>query len=135
MLSHSVVCNSLTPWTAAFQAPLAMGFPRQEYCSGWPCPPPGDLPDPGIKPASLTSPALTGGVLTTESPGKPLHSGDKLKYRMIELQSGAQPGACQHSPSYHQKHVTRGKPKCMSCYLCTKWDKRGCPLQDKHLHE
>ena len=54
-----------TPWTVAHQAPLSMGFSRQEYCSGLPCPPPGDLPDPGIKPKSLTSPALAGGFFTT----------------------------------------------------------------------
>ena len=40
----------VTPWTVARQAPLSMGFPRQEYCSGLPFPSPGDLPDPGIKP-------------------------------------------------------------------------------------
>ena len=41
-----------TPWTVAEQAPLSMGFPKQEYWSGWPFPSQGDLPDPGIKPAS-----------------------------------------------------------------------------------
>ena len=41
-----------TPWTTACQAPLSMGSSREEYCSGLPCPPPGDLPDPGIKPTS-----------------------------------------------------------------------------------
>ena len=45
----------VTLWTAACQAPLSMGFSRQEYWSGLPCPPPGDLPDPGIKPASPAS--------------------------------------------------------------------------------
>ena len=39
----------VTPWTIACQAPLSMGFFREEYCSGWPFPPPGDLPNPGIK--------------------------------------------------------------------------------------
>ena len=53
------------PWTVAYQAPPSMGFSRQEYWSGLPCPPPGDLPDPGIKPASLTSPGLVGGFFTT----------------------------------------------------------------------
>ena len=43
-----------TSWTVAHQAPLSMGFSRQEYWSGLPLPPPGDLPNPGIKPASLT---------------------------------------------------------------------------------
>ena len=50
-----------TPWTIARQAPLSMGFSRQEYWSGLPCPSLGDLPDPWIKPASLKSPALVGG--------------------------------------------------------------------------
>ena len=54
-----------TLWTVAHQAPLSLGFSRQEYQSGLPCPPPGDLPDPGIEPRSLTSPALAGGIFTT----------------------------------------------------------------------
>ena len=58
-----------TPWTAARQAPLSKGLPRQEYWSGLPFPSPGDLPDPGIEPAS---PALAGRFLTTEPPGKPI---------------------------------------------------------------
>ena len=48
----------VTPWTVGYQPPLSMGFPRQEYWSGLPCPPPRDLPDSGIKPASPASPAL-----------------------------------------------------------------------------
>ena len=53
-----------TPWTVALQAPLSMGVSRHEYWSGLPCPPPGDLPNPGIEPASLMSPALAGGFFT-----------------------------------------------------------------------
>ena len=53
-----------TLWTVACQALLSMGFSRQEYWSGLPCPAPGDLPDPGIESASLTSPALIGGFFT-----------------------------------------------------------------------
>ena len=49
-----------TLWTVAHQAPLSMGFPRQEYCSGLPFPPPGNPPNPGIKPLSLVFPALPG---------------------------------------------------------------------------
>ena len=56
------------PWTVARQPPLSMGFPRQEYWNGLPCPSPGDLPDPGIK---LASPALAGRFFTTEPPAKP----------------------------------------------------------------
>ena len=66
--SHEVVSNSFaTPWTVAHQAPLPMGFFRQEYWSGLPFPSPGDLPNPGIKPVF---PALAGGFFTTEPPGK-----------------------------------------------------------------
>ena len=51
----------------ALQGPLSMGFSRQEYWSGFLRPPPGDLPDPGIEPESLMSPALAGGVFTTST--------------------------------------------------------------------
>ena len=57
--------------TLAYQASLSMGFSRQEYCSMLPCPPPGDLPDLGIKLASLTSPALAGGFFTTSAIWEP----------------------------------------------------------------
>ena len=49
------------------QTPLSMGFFRQEYCSGLPFPPPGNLPDSGIEPASLMSPALAGGIFTSSA--------------------------------------------------------------------
>ena len=65
MLSHILLFATLS--TVAHQAPLSMGFPRQEYWSGLTFPSPGDLPNPGIKP---TSPALEGGFFTTEPPGK-----------------------------------------------------------------
>ena len=61
--------DSATPWTAAYPAPLSMGFPRQEYWSRLLFPSPGDLPDPGIE---LRSPALEADALTSEPPGKPL---------------------------------------------------------------
>ena len=65
MLSHfSHVWLFQTLWTWACQAPLSIGLCRQEYWSGWLCPPPGDLPDPGIEPMSLTSPALAGRFFT-----------------------------------------------------------------------
>ena len=57
-LSCSVMSDSVTPWNVACQAPLSMGFFRQEYYSGLPFPPPGDFPDPGIEPGSLVSPML-----------------------------------------------------------------------------
>ena len=57
-----------TPWTADRQAPLSMGFPKQEYWSGLPFPSPGDLPNPGIEPRS---PTLQADSLPTELLGKP----------------------------------------------------------------
>ena len=54
-----------TLWTVAHQAPLSMGFFKQEYWSGLPSPPPGDLPDPGIEPMSSASPALADRFFTT----------------------------------------------------------------------
>ena len=65
----SVVSNSLLTYGiyVAHQAPLYMGFSRQEYWSGLPFPPPEDLPDPGIEPRSLMSSALAGGFFFTTS--------------------------------------------------------------------
>ena len=62
-VSHSVMPDSATPWTAAHQVPLPMGFPRQECWSGLPFPSPGDLPNTGIEPRS---PALQADSLPTE---------------------------------------------------------------------
>ena len=59
-----------TPWTVAHRTPLSMGFLRQEYWSRLSFPSPGDLPEPGIKPASLVSPALAGRFLTAVPPGE-----------------------------------------------------------------
>ena len=55
------------PSTVAHQAPLSMGFSREEYWSVFPCPPPGDLPNPGIKPTSLLSPVLAGGFFISRT--------------------------------------------------------------------
>ena len=56
-----------TLWTIAHQAPLSMGFSRQEYWSGLQCPPPGDLPNPGFEPMSVMSPALAGEFFITNT--------------------------------------------------------------------
>ena len=76
-MEDSVLCALLlshirffaTPWTVAHQAPLSMGFSRQEYSSGLPCPPPGDLSNSGIEPES---PALQADYLPAEQSGKPM---------------------------------------------------------------
>ena len=68
MLSHfSLVQLFETPWSVAHQAPLSMEFSRQEYWSGLPCPPPGDLPDPEIELVSLMSLALAREFFTTSA--------------------------------------------------------------------
>ena len=59
--------NFATLWAVTHQAPLFMGFSRQEYWSGLPCPSPGDLPHPGIEPESLVSPALAGRFFITST--------------------------------------------------------------------
>ena len=66
VLSHVQLFT--TPWTVACQIPLFMGFSWQEYWSGLPFPSPGDLPKPGIQPASFASPALADRFFTTEPP-------------------------------------------------------------------
>ena len=72
-ISLCVLCHVqlfATPWTVACQSPPSLGFPRQAYWSGLPCPPPGDLfPNPGTDPTSPVSPALAGGFSTTAPPG------------------------------------------------------------------
>ena len=68
MKSLSCVQFFATPWTVAHQSPQSMEFSRQEYWSGLPFPPPGDLPDPGIE---LICPALQADTLPSEPPGKP----------------------------------------------------------------
>ena len=67
-VSHSVVSNSAILWTVACQAPLSLGYPRQEHWTGLPFPSLGNLPDPEVEPASS---ALAGGFFTTELPWKP----------------------------------------------------------------
>ena len=69
--TYSQIQLVVTPWTAARQASLSLGFPRQEYWGGLPFLCPEDLPDPGIEPVSLASPASADGFFTTVPPWKP----------------------------------------------------------------
>ena len=90
VLSHfSCVQLVVTPWTVAHQAPLSMRFSWQEYWSGLPCPPPEDLPDPGIKPLSLKSLALAGGFFTTSTTWEACFRmwGTAIKWRLMVLLS------------------------------------------------
>ena len=104
-----------TPWTVARQASQFMGFSRQEYWSGLPLPPPGDLPDPGTE---AMSPALAGGLFTTEPPGKP-HS--VLKFScfkvLLKILHPAKPSWILLEHSWKMKAHTYEKVK--SCiYIC-----------------
>ena len=75
MKSLSRVRLFAAPWTVAYQAPLSMGFSRQEYWSGLPFPSPGNLPDSGIEPGS---PALQADALPSRPPGKSLKFSDSI---------------------------------------------------------
>ena len=86
-----------TLWTVARQVPLSMGLSWQEYWSGLPFPPPGDLPNPGNKPASPVAPVLAGGFFTTEPPGKP-QIAKKIWKRKTKLED---------SKSLISKHITK----------------------------
>ena len=77
VLNCSVLSDSAKSWTIARQAPLSMGFSRQEHWSGLPFPSPGDLPNPGIEPSS---PALQADTLTSEPPGNPQEGVDICIY-------------------------------------------------------
>ena len=79
----------VTPWTVAHQAPLSMGFPRQEYWSGWQFSSPGDLSDPGIEPRS---PALQMDSSSTELWGKSLGMLKKAEQSLAHKETGSETG-------------------------------------------
>ena len=92
-----------TLWTVDRQAPLSMGFSRQEYWSGLPCPPPGDLPDPGIEPTSLISPALAGGCFSTSATWEAYI---RLQFNSVQfshsvVSDSLQPHESQHATAYY----------------------------------
>ena len=92
MLSHfSHVWLFVTPWTVACQAPLSIGFTRQEYWNGLPFPPPGDLPHPGIEPKPLCLLYWQVSSLLLKPPGKPFL---KVKRRKSVTASNFPPSIC-----------------------------------------
>ena len=122
MLSCSVVSNSATPWTVAPQAPLSMGFSRQEYWSGLPCPPPGDLPNPGIEPRS---PTLQADSLLSEPPGKSKNTGvgslsllwgnfptQELNWSLLHCRQTLYQLSYPGSPSLGLQHLKITKRRC-----------------------
>ena len=89
--SLSLVRLFATPWTVAYQAPLSMGFSRQEYWSGLPFPSPEDLPDPGIKPQP---PALQTDTLLSEPPGKPINRSNNTTLSHLSEKPSPGLGTC-----------------------------------------
>ena len=120
VLSHfSYVQLFVTPWTVANQAPLSMGFPRQEYWSGLQCPPPGDLPHLGIEPRF---PALQMDSLSSEPPWKPKNTGTGSLYLLQGIFPIQESNQCHlhcswilYEPSYQKSLST---VLCMC--VCTK---------------
>ena len=84
-------------WTVAHQAPLSLGFLRQEYWRWLPFPPPGDLPDPGMELTTPASPALAGKFFTTEPSGKPKQLYPNLKKKSQCPHTGVSRG-CRGNP-------------------------------------
>ena len=126
VLSHfSCVQLFVTLWTVAHQAPLSMGFFRQKYWSALPCPPPGDLLDPGIEAASLVYPSdgdslhnclhWQVGSLLTEPPGKPVFNTSQHKSSLTSLHKyfpflylpGSSPSRIQGNPQDERRRRMR----------------------------
>ena len=82
-LSFFLLCSTL--WTVAHQAPLSMEFSRQEYWSGLLCPPPGDLPNPGIEPASPTLPVLAGRFFTLSQGRSSMGKKKREEYKGLSI--------------------------------------------------
>ena len=145
-VNRSVVSDSFaTVWTVARQAPLSMGFSRQKHRSGLPCPPPGDLPDPGTKPVS---PTLAGRFFTTEPPGKPPRlvylernevsqspvgdAGDVISMDHEELQL-RQSGKRRFRQSLYAIKPKKEKKKMESHFWKKKKNHWGCPNRKEQL--
>ena len=124
-----------TLWTVAHQAPLFMGFSRQECWSGLPCPPPGDLPDPGIEPASPAVPALAGSFFLTSATWEACrHISSLEKTTATESMLGF---PCFQYLSFRQKRdwleclgltMWLGQARELFCIHCTLKPLKCCPV-------
>ena len=100
------------PWTVAHQAPLSVGFPRQEYWSGLPCPSPADLPNPGIEPTSPVSSALAGGFFTTAHLGS-------CRTSQSTIWSVWDSSPCWHRGSLQSRTALGSRMHLVNCHLTT----------------
>ena len=117
MLIHfSHVWLFVIPWTVARQVPLPMGFSRQEYWSGLLFPPSGDLPESGIEPESLTSPALTGRFFTTSATWK-------AHQQLISILMCKDLGS-HHTHLCNKKNLDKLKSKWLFLYPLENWTYR-----------
>ena len=101
--SLSGVCLFATPWTVDYQASLSMELSRQEYWSGLPFPPPWDLPDPGIKTTSPTSPGLAGGFFTTSGTWEARYGLCRHQRKKILI---------NHNADQFQTYLTKADSQC-----------------------
>ena len=100
------VWSFATPWVIACQAPLSMGFSKQEYWSGLPFPAPGDLLDPEIKSKPLLSPVLAGAFFTTEPPGKPSSTGQVYTIPVLFYKTLQSYKAIRGMPTQYSKNIS-----------------------------
>ena len=114
------------PWTVAYQVPPFMGFSRQEYWTGLPCPPPGDLPNPGTKPKYPT-------LQVDSLPSKPpensnyiLYTYATLRYMSCRKQTAEHRGRLIHCRSHSVTHRTGIRPQALDSEAV-------CPPPDKLL--
>ena len=115
----------MTLWTVALHVPLSMGFSRQEYWSGLPCPPPGNLPDPGTEPMSLLSTALAGKFFTT--------SASSSYFQVVLTENNAIIRQLEQTPlkggSPAGKYVADGKGKPLHLWALLGLGDLGCCLR------
>ena len=104
VLNASVMSDSVTPWTIACHGRLSMGFSRQEYCSGLSFPPPGDLPNPGIRPRSPVASALQADSLPLS------HLGSLRRQTKCELQASLSTSFASAGVYTHTHTHTAGNP-------------------------
>ena len=110
----------MNPWTVACQAPLSTRFPRQEYWNGLLCSPPGDLPDPGIEPASLLSSALASRIFITSSTWE-AHQLSSVQFSRLVVSDSLRPHESQHArppcPSPTPGVHSDSRPSSPWCHL------------------